>query len=86
MLLELVGIRVRAGNGTRNGCAMRGLVQFIAKQWSAGNLTPADNLTPNRAGRGTVELPRFDGHSEKRESTRGGVDDGEGTEAEEVLG
>src|ERR1700719_3901957 len=33
-----------------------------------------------------MDLPRFDGHSEKRESTREGVDDGEGREAEEVLG
>jgi hypothetical protein len=30
---------MRAGNGTEKGCAMRGLQQFIAKQWSAGNLT-----------------------------------------------
>ena len=42
-------------------------------------------LPLTRAG-GGVDLSRFDGHSEKRESTRGGVDDGAGTEAEEVLG
>ena len=35
---------------------------------------------------GSLDLPRFEGHSEKRESERGGVDDGERREAKEVLG
>jgi hypothetical protein len=37
--LSRTGYEYARATERENSCAMRGLVQFIAKQWSAGNLT-----------------------------------------------